>query len=101
MSGVSFTLPNVSLSQDEFTPGEILTQKDAEEIVKNSGGRLRIENGRIVGENSDGSGDVSIKIGEPLSDGEIHDLHHTVIGSGGNGNDGSRNPGPLNGGSHH
>jgi hypothetical protein len=57
----------------------------AEAIVAASGGALRIEGGAIVGDNPDGSGPVHIQIGEPISEGQIHDLHHTVPESGGAG----------------
>ncbi|MEN3292693.1 MAG: hypothetical protein V7642_1946 [Burkholderiales bacterium] len=72
----------------ELKPGDSLTYDEANKIVAASGGQLHIENGHIVGHNPDGSGDVDIPIGAPLDVGQIHDLHHTVPGSGGTGNDG-------------
>jgi hypothetical protein len=83
----SFTLPGLPR---ELRAGDSITEEEAKAIVEASNGQLRIENGVIVGKNPDGSGDVYIEIGKPLDAGQIHDLHHTVPGSGGNGN--SNNP---------
>jgi hypothetical protein len=83
--GASFTLDGLS---KEYFAGDILTMEDAQKIVDASGGQLYIEDGVIKGKNPDGSGDVYIVINQPLDEGQIHDLHHTVPGSGGNGNDG-------------
>jgi hypothetical protein len=81
----SFTLPGLTR---ELKAGDTLTEEEAQAIVDASGGQLYIEDGVIKGKNPDGSGDVYIEIGKPLDAGQIHDLHHTVPGSGGNGNDG-------------
>jgi hypothetical protein len=81
--GASFTLDGLS---KEYFAGDILTMEDAQKIVDASGGQLYIEDGVIKGTNPDGSGDVYIVIGQPLDEGQIHDLHHTVPGSGGKGN---------------
>jgi hypothetical protein len=40
--------------------------EEAEKIVAASNGRLRIENGHIVGKNPDGTGDVAIDLDNPL-----------------------------------
>jgi Xaa-Pro aminopeptidase len=79
----TFTMPGLDR---ELKPGDVITMDEARTIVAGSGGKLRIENGVIVGKNPDGSGDVYIEIGKPLDEGQIHDLHHTVDNSGGNGN---------------
>jgi hypothetical protein len=81
----TFTLPGLDR---ELKAGDTLTEEEAQKIVDASGGQLYIEDGVIKGKNPDGSGDVYIEIGKPLDEGQIHDLHHTVPGSGGNGNDG-------------
>lgn len=81
----SFTLPGVD---KEYRAGDKISEEDAEKIVEASNGQLRIENGHIVGKNPDGTGDVDIDLSKPLGEGQIHDLHHTVPGSGGAGNDG-------------
>lgn len=90
---------NASFTMDgfprELRAGDVISDEEAEQIVAASGGMLRIEGNRIVGHNPDGSGDVSIEIGKPLSSGQIHDLHHTVAGSGGTGNSNNQ------GGGHH
>jgi hypothetical protein len=79
----TFTLPGLDR---ELKAGDKITQDEAEKIVAASNGQLRIENGHIVGKNPDGSGDVDIDLSKPVSEGQIHDLHHTVPGSGGEGN---------------
>ncbi|MEN3296609.1 MAG: hypothetical protein V7642_5862 [Burkholderiales bacterium] len=79
----SFTMPGLDR---ELRAGDTINQDEAEKIVAASGGKLHIEDGVIKGKNPDGSGDVYIEIGKPLAEGQIHDLHHTVDGSGGEGN---------------
>lgn len=87
----SFTMKGLDR---ELRKGDKITQEEAEKIVAASNGQLRIENGVIKGKNPDGTGDVHIPIGQELDAGQIHDLHHTVPGSGGDGNS-------QNNGSHH
>jgi hypothetical protein len=84
----SFTLPGLTR---ELKAGDTLTEEEAQAIVDASGGQLYIEDGVIKGKNPDGSGDVYIEIGKPLDEGQIHDLHHTVPGSGGKGNSNDHN----------
>lgn len=85
----SVTVPGLDR---EIKPGDTLTDDEAQKIADASGGQLTFENGVLQGKNPDGSGDVYIEVGKPLDAGQIHDLHHTVPGSGGEGN---------NGGGHH
>jgi Xaa-Pro aminopeptidase len=80
--GASVTIPGLDTP---IMPGTVITEEMAQAIVEASGGNLRIEDGAIVGENPDGSGPVHIPIGQPVSEGQVHDLHHTVPGSGGAG----------------
>jgi hypothetical protein len=80
-------MPNVTIPGVDKTigPGTVLSEEDLQKIADASGGQLKYENGVLTGENPDGSGPVHIEAGKPLDEGQIHDLHHTVPESGGNG----------------
>jgi hypothetical protein len=70
--------------------GDVISMTDAAEIVAASGGRLHLDpDGHIRGPDHDGTGEVDIVVGQPLDEGQIHDLHHTVTGAGGIGASGN------------
>jgi shikimate 5-dehydrogenase len=70
--------------------GDVIDQTEAAAIVAASGDLLHLDpDGHIRGKNPDGSGDVDIVVGQPLDEGQIHDLHHTIQGAGGNGASGN------------
>lgn len=79
----TFTMPGLDR---ELKAGDVLTEEEAQKIAEASGGQLVYEDGVLKGKNPDGSGDVYIEVNKPLGEGQIHDLHHTVPGSGGRGN---------------
>lgn len=91
----TFTFPGLP----EIKVGDVLTHDEGQKIIDASKGQLHwsADGKHIVGKNPDGSGDVDIEIGKPLDAGQIHDLHHTVNGSGGIGNSNNMGSMPMNG----
>lgn len=81
---VSFITPDGSLT---INPGDVLTLEMAEQIAAASGGVYVVKDGMLV--NTKDPSDVK-PIGQPVEEGDIHDLHHNVMGAGGGGN--SLNP---------
>ncbi|MGH8808610.1 MAG: hypothetical protein ACREX0_12090, partial [Noviherbaspirillum sp.] len=70
-----------------INPGDIMTLEMAEKIAADSGGVYVVKDGMLV--NTKDPADVK-PIGQPIEEGDIHDLHHNVMGAGGGGN--SLNP---------
>lgn len=81
---VSYISPDGQLT---LNPGDVLTLEMAQKIAEESGGAYVVKDGMLVNVND--PSDVK-PIGQPLEEGDIHDLHHNVMGAGGGGN--SLNP---------
>lgn len=80
----SYISPDGTLT---INPGDVMTLEMAEQIARESGGAYVVKDGALV--NVKNPSDMK-PIGQPISEGDIHDLHHNVIGAGGGGN--SLNP---------
>jgi hypothetical protein len=82
-SGTStFSAPGVK----EFAVGHRITDDEAQAIADNSDGLLTFENGHLVGQDAEGN-EVDVDTSQPITESDIHVLHHVSLNFGGKNDD--------------